>query len=57
MAGRDPEARIEDEDCGYERPARAEVKSAGLAPGAVVANCVRDLEDFSTARRCMRIRP
>jgi len=40
------EACIEDEDYGYERLAKAVVKSAGLAPGEVVANCVRDLESF-----------
>jgi sigma-B regulation protein RsbU (phosphoserine phosphatase) len=40
------EAQIEEEDYGYERIAAAVVKSAGLAPCEVVANCVRDLEAF-----------
>jgi len=45
------EAQIEEEDYGYERIAAAVVKSAGLAPGEVVANCVRDLEAFLGAAR------
>jgi phosphoserine phosphatase RsbU/P len=40
------EARIEDEDYGYERIAEAVVRGAGLAPGEIVANCVSDLELF-----------
>jgi sigma-B regulation protein RsbU (phosphoserine phosphatase) len=40
------EARVADEDYGYARIAAAVMKSAGLAPGEVVANCVRDLDAF-----------
>ena len=40
------EARVADEDYGYARIAAAVMKSAGLAPGEVVANCVRDLDTF-----------
>jgi sigma-B regulation protein RsbU (phosphoserine phosphatase) len=40
------EARMADEDYGYARIAAAVVRSAGLGPGDVVANCVRDLDSF-----------
>lgn len=40
------EAHAADEDYGYERIAASVMKSAGLAPGDVVANCVRDLDSF-----------
>ncbi len=40
------EARIDEEDYGYERLAAAVQSSAGLPPSDVVANCVRDLETF-----------
>jgi sigma-B regulation protein RsbU (phosphoserine phosphatase) len=40
------EARLEDEDYGYERIAAAVIRSAGKAPTEVVGNCVRDLETF-----------
>jgi len=40
------EARMADEDYGYARIAAAVVRSAGLGPGDVVANCVRDLDAF-----------
>lgn len=40
------EAHVADEDYGYGRIAESVMKSAGLAPGEVVANCVRDLERF-----------
>jgi sigma-B regulation protein RsbU (phosphoserine phosphatase) len=40
------EARCEEEDYGYERLAEVVMRSAGLAPGEIVAACVRDLETF-----------
>lgn len=40
------EARSADEDYGSERIAAAAIKSAGLGPQEVMANCVRDLELF-----------
>lgn len=40
------EAHVADEDYGYERIAAAVMRSAGRAPGEVVANCVQDLERF-----------
>jgi sigma-B regulation protein RsbU (phosphoserine phosphatase) len=40
------EARCADEDYGYERIAKAVMKCVGLAPAEMVANCIRDLEEF-----------
>ena len=40
------EARKEEEEYGYERIAEMVRKCAGLAPGEVAANCIRDLETY-----------
>lgn len=40
------EARVEDEDYGYDRLAEAVARGTGLAPDKIVANCVRDLDRF-----------
>jgi sigma-B regulation protein RsbU (phosphoserine phosphatase) len=40
------EARMEDEEYGYERIAESVRRCAGMAPGEIVAECVRDLDAF-----------
>jgi len=40
------EARMNEEEYGYERIAETAMKSAGREPGEIVAACVRDLETF-----------
>jgi sigma-B regulation protein RsbU (phosphoserine phosphatase) len=40
------EARVEEEDYGYERIATAAMRSTGRTPAEILADCVRDLETF-----------